>query len=123
MNMHCSVRAGHEARAARSVFQSLTARCAQWRSLQRVAWLYRRGAVPQISAMGCAAQAPGGVGPLPGASRSMGSLGLKSSFFGAGRWGGCFQMSGSCRRGWYTDSSELSSLPALHAPKTHSEAL
>ena len=58
---------------------------------------------------------------MPGASRSTGSLEPESSFFGAGRWGGCFQMSGSCRRGWYTDSSELSSLPALHAPKLHSE--
>jgi hypothetical protein len=59
----------------------------------------------------------GGMGALPGASRSAGIL-KDSSFLGVGRWGGCFQMSGSCSRGWYTESSEPSSLPLLHTVMT-----
>ena len=78
-----------------------------------------RCAAPRRAALCCAAQADGQaqscggtMGPLPGASRSTGSLSGSSR-----RWGrrgvGCFQMSGSCSRGWYTDISDPSSLVLL----------
>ena len=71
------------------------------------------------AALRCAAQAGrqaqvcgGAMGPLPGASRSTGSL--SGSSLRCGRGGvGCFQMSGSCSRGWYTDISDPSSLVLL----------
>ena len=52
------------------------------------------------------------MGPLPGASRSTGSLSGSSLRWSRGGVG-CFQMSGSCSRGWYTDISDPSSLVLL----------
>ena len=77
--------------------------------------------------MGCPGQEPdqvgGYMGALPLASRSMVRL-TDSSFLGMGRWGvGCFQMSGNRSRGWYTDSSEPSSLASLHTANTQARAM
>ena len=65
-----------------------------------------------VQADGQAQSCGGAMGPLPGASRSTGSL--SGSSLRCSRGGvGCFQMSGSWSRGWYTDSSDPSSLVLL----------